>query len=151
MSDASSPAKFGWRERWKRAGKLFGLGLVSVFVVELVSLVFLALNWGLGGELNFGAALEALASPLGGSFWALYSIFGLPVAVAHALGSLAWTPGTKPLAANVGLTLVTGVVMVLTSYGNPLVSYAFAILVLILGHGVCASGPRPKSEGAPAA
>jgi hypothetical protein len=142
------PAKFGWRARWVRASKLFGLALLSVFVVELEALVLMSLGGGPEGEEGLEAAFIGLVSPLKEPFWLAYAVFGLPIAIAHALGSLAWRPKTNALAVHAVLTVVSVAVMLTAIVANPFFSYVFAIVVLILGHTTCFMGPPPKAEAA---
>ena len=148
MSGGDVPAKFGWRARFARAAKLFGLALVSVFLVEYEVLGLMYWGGGPGGTRSTDSALEGLTVPLTEPFWLLYGVFGLPVAFAHALGSLAWKPETQPLAAHLTLTFVACVAMASAIVANPFFSYVFAIVLLILGHTTCFMGLPPKPRAA---
>lgn len=139
MSDAVAVPKFGWRARWVRAAKLFGFALVSVFLVEYECLVLMSLCGGPEGEEGLEAAFIGLVSPLKEPFWLAYAVFGLPIAIAHALGSLAWRPSTNALAVHAVMTFVSVAVMLTAIVANPFFSYVFAIVVLMLGHFVCMS------------
>ena len=149
MSDAATPAKFGWRERFARARRMFALGLVSAFILEYEVFAVMLVPAAARRSSSGLDILELLLSlPLNGIFWFYYAILGLPVAVAHALGSLAWAREVNALAAHVTLTVVACVAMASVWDASPLFSYTFAIVIVGLGHLFCIAGPRTKPEGA---
>jgi len=150
MSDAASPAKFGWSERWKRAGRVFLLGLVSVWLVQTECVAFSFVHADL---LSSDAHLETSVAELtkfliDPFFWFLYALFGLPVALLHSALSLLWTPSVRIARTQAGMTFIACVAMGSAAFANPLEAYALTVIVLILSHAHRPSGPRTPRQPA---
>lgn len=147
MSDAATPAKFGWRERWKRAGRVFLLGLLSVWLLQTEAVV-------LGLELdatrhNSQVTVAELAKlQFEPFFWVLYVGLGLPVALLHSALSLLWTPAVRIARTQAGMTLIACVAMGSAAFVDPLAAYALTIIVLIFSHLVCIAGLPPQTQAA---
>lgn len=150
MSDAATPAKFGWRERWKRAGRVFLLGLLSVWLLQTECVVFSFVHANLlRSDAHVETSVAELAElQLDPIFWLLYALFGLPVALLHSALSLLWTPAVRIVRAQAGMTLIACVVMGSAIFVDPLVAYALTIIVLIFSHLVCIAGPPPQTQAA---
>jgi hypothetical protein len=150
MSDAASPAKFSWRERWKRAGRVFFLGLLSVWLLQTEAVVLgLELDaTRYNSQVTVAELTKLQFEPI---FWLLYALFGLPVALLHSALSLLWTPAVRIARTQAGMTLIACAVMGSAIFVNPLAAYALTIIVLIFAHLVCIAGPPPKPEAMSAA
>lgn len=149
MSDADSLPKFGRRERFARARRMFALGLVSTFILEYEVFAVMLVPSAAHRSSSGLDVLELLLSlPLKGIFWFYYAILGLPVALAHALGSLTWAREVDALAAHITLTLVACVAIASVWDADPLFSYIFTIVIVGLGHLFCIAKNPPQQEAA---
>ncbi|MCY3001335.1 MAG: hypothetical protein NTV21_05985 [Planctomycetota bacterium] len=150
MNDAVPRPKFGWRERWNRAGRVFLLGLVSVWLLQTEGVV-LGLELDATRHNSQVTVAELTKLQFEPFFWVLYVGLGIPVAVLHSALSLLWTPSVRIARTQAGLTLIACVAMGSAAFVDPQLAYALTIIVLVASHLVFITGPRPKPEATSAA